>query len=290
MGVVIALVIVSYTLTKIFSIPNNFPIGKNFTINENETLKSISERLKREGFISSSLLFRAGISFFGKDRTIQIGGYIFDTPLTLVGVVKTFVKGHPSTPLLSVTIPEGSTSPEIATIIAKVLPSTSVDHFNELIAKYNANGKLFPSTYFLLPSYTGEDILKIMVSTFTERVDSLIASSKINPPLSSTNDVLVLASILEGEAKSEEDMKIVAGILLTRLSKGMPLQVDVAKETYKKKGLPESPLNNPGLKAINAVLHPVFTDNLYYITGNDGKMYYAKTFEEHKRNIKNYLK
>jgi UPF0755 protein len=99
-----------------------------------------------------------------------------------------------------------------------------------------------------------------------------------------------MASILEGEAKTEGDMKIIAGILLTRLTKGMPLQVDVAKETYTAKGLPKVPLNNPGLVAIMAVLHPTFTDNLYYLTGNDGAMHYAKTFEEHKKNIKKYLK
>jgi UPF0755 protein len=71
---------------------------------------------------------------------------------------------------------------------------------------------------------------------------------------------------------------------------GMPLQVDVAMETYKEKGLPKKPINNPGLVAITAVLNPVYTEYLYYITGNDGEMYYAKTFNDHKRNIAKYLK
>ena len=286
----VLLILVSYFYKQVFVVPTTFPVGKNFIINENESLKSISTRLKEEKFISSPLLFRAGISFLGKDRDIQLGGYVFSTPLSLFGVVTTFVQGHPSTPLLSVTIPEGSTSFEIASIVAKALPDISSDIFTQMTIKYNANGKLFPSTYYLLPSYSAEDIVKIMLSTFTKKIATLRPLATITSPLRDEHDVVVLASILEGEAKTQEDMKIVAGILLTRLSKGMMLQVDVAKETYKEKGLPKNPINNPGLTAIDAVLHPTNTPYLFYLTGRDGKMYYAKTFEEHKKNIRNYLK
>lgn len=288
--IVVFLMSVSYFYKQVFSIPDSFPAEKTFTVNENESLKSISTRLENEGYISSPVLFRAGISFLGKDRAIQLGGYNFTTPLSLFGVVTTFVEGRPSSPLLSVTIPEGSTSYEIAAIVTKALPSVSSDVFAQVINKYSANGKLFPSTYFLLPSYTAEDIVKIMLSTFTKKIATLSVVATIRPPLTSEHEVLVLASILEGEAKTQQDMKIVAGILLARMTQGMPLQVDVAMETYKQKGLPKNPINNPGLTAIDAVLHPTETPYLFYITGNDGNMYYAKTFEEHKKNIKKYLK
>ncbi len=288
--IVVALMGGSYFYQQLFSVPNYFPVGKNFVINENESLKSISKRLEQEKFISSPLFFRAGISFLGKDRNIQLGGYVFNTPLSLFGVITTFVEGRPTSPLLAVTIPEGSTSFEIASIITKTLPSVPATMFNEMISKYHADGKLFPSTYFLLPSYSAEDVVKLMVSTFTKKIATLSIVATISPPLKNENDVLVLASILEGEAKSQADMKIVAGILLTRLSQGMPLQVDAAKETYKHKGLPSVPINNPGLTAIDAALHPTITPYLFYITGNDGNMYYAKTFDEHKRNIRKYLK
>jgi UPF0755 protein len=288
--IVILLICSSYMYKQVFTIPADFPVGINFTINENESLKSISYRLEKEKFITSPLLFRAGVSYLGKDRAIQLGGYVFNTPLSLFGVISAFVQGKPNFPLLSVTIPEGSTSFEIASIVAKALPTISIGIFSKMISQYNADGKLFPSTYFLLPSYSAEDIVKIMLTTFTKKIATLSIVSKIKPPLKDENDVLVLASILEGEAKSQEDMKIVAGILLTRITKGMPLQVDAAQETYKKKGLPTSPINNPGLTAIDAVLHPTESQYLYYITGSDGLMHYAKTFDEHKKNIKKYLK
>lgn len=288
--ILILLMILSSGYKLMFSIPDNFPTGKTFIVNENESLKSIAERLKEEHIISSSVLFRAGISFLEKDTAVQVGGYTFKTQLSLFEVITLFVEGHPSSPLLSVTIPEGQTSSEIASIVAKVLPKVSPDIFTQVAENYNANGKLFPSTYFLLPSYTAEDIVKIMLNTFAKKIATAGLFTKINPPLTSEHDVLVLASILEGEAKTQQDMKIIAGILLERLSRGMPLQVDVSMETYKQKGLPKNPINNPGLTAIDAVLHPAKTEYLFYITGNDGQMYYAKTFDEHRKNIKTHLK
>ncbi len=158
------------------------------------------------------------------------------------------------------------------------------------VLEKNANGKLFPSTYYLLPSTKEERIIDIMTETFNKKYKDSFSNSKIDAPLKNKEEIIVLASILEGEAKTFVDMKMVAGILLKRLSLNMPLQVDAAKETYKTKGLPVEPINNPGTVAIEAVLTPTSSNYLYYITGNDGIMHYSKTFEEHKRNIIKYLK
>lgn len=288
--VLLSLAAALYIFYQFSSVTSSFPVNKNFTVNESESLKSVSDRLQGEGYIRSALLFRVGVSFLGKDRALQIGGYSFSQPLTLFGVINSFVRKGPTSPLLSVTVPEGSTSLEIATIITKAIPEITVEGFLRQVMINSAEGKLFPSTYFLLPSYREDDIIKLMLVTFTKKVASEVIPQTIPEPLTSEKDILVLASILEGEAKTEEDMKIVAGILLARLQKGMLLQVDVAKETYKQKGLPRTPLNNPGVVAIRAALNPTPTEYFYYITGKDGKMYYAKTFEEHKRNISKYLR
>ena len=287
-SLVVIIFFCTYGYKELFSVPENFPVDKNFIVGENESLRSISKRLEVDGYITSPLLFRLGISFFGKDRAIQLGGYTFSTAVPLTRVIDTFVEGQPSSPLLMVTIPEGSTSFEIASLVMKVLPSITRDVFSKTIKDYNADGRLFPSTYFLVPSYNAEDIVKLMLNTFSKKSAPLL-DSRIPLPLTTEHEVIVLASILEGEAKTA-DMKMVSGILLARLTQDMPLQVDVALETYKRRGLPKMPINNPGLAAIDAVLHPTKSNYLYYITGNDGVMYYAKTFEEHKRNIRNHLK
>lgn len=130
----------------------------------------------------------------------------------------------------------------------------------------------------------------MMKTTFENKYTDFVKGLLIPLPLTKESEVLSLAAILEGEAKTQEDMQMVAGILLARLKKGMLLQVDVAPETYKNKGLPVVPINNPGEMAISAVFYATSSPYLYYITGKDGKMYYAKTFEEHKRNIVRYLR
>ena len=288
--IVIGILCSFYVYRQIVSVPSNFPTGATFTVVENESVRSISNRLREEGYINSALLFRAGVSFLEKDKTIHVGGYVFPAPYSLLSIINKFAGGRPDAPLLSVTIPEGSATFQIAELIAKALPGITLEKFQRIVSKDTAEGKLFPSTYFLLPSYTAEDIVRLMTSTFNKRVGTMLTASAIKDPLTKPEDVITLASILEGEAKTPEDMQIVTGILLARLKKGMPLQVDVAKETYKQKGLPSLPLNNPGLTAISAVLNPTTTPYFYYLTGNDGQMHYAKTFEEHKKNIKKYLK
>lgn len=288
--VVIVACIGLYNYYSLRSAPNNFPVGKNFVVEENETLRSVSLRLKEEGYIKSPLLFRVLVSSLNLDRHIKVGGYIFTQPLTLAGIVNKFDQGHPDIPLISITIPEGSTVTEIAEIVHKAVPTISVDSFVAKVEERKVEGRLFPSTYFLLPSSTADSLITLMTSTFATRYAIIKKGKSFPEPLGSDNDVISLSAVLEGEAKTQEDMRMVAGILLARLQKGMLLQVDIAPITYKVKGLPVKAINNPGEVALSAVFNALSSPYLYYITGKDGKMYYAKTFAEHKKNIAKYLK
>jgi len=124
--------------------------------------------------------------------------------------------------------------------------------------------------------------------------------------------VINMASLLEREANTEESMKMVSGILQNRLAEGMRLQADASLEyvlnrplgtltaedleidspynTYRYDGLPPTPIGNPGLTSIMAVLEPTPSDYFYYLTDEDGEFHYAKTFDEHRANIKRYLR
>lgn len=265
-------------------------MGKNFIVYENENLKSISFKLKDNNYIYSDFLFRICVSFLKRDRTIQVGEYVFDKPQSLFGVIKKITSASPDIPLIKVTIPEGSTLTDIALSFSKVMPNFSIKNFERETLERKVEGKLFPSTYFLLPSMNEPHIIDLMVKTFEKKYGESFVNIHIPLPLNNQEEVLSMAAILEGEAKTIDDMKIVSGILLKRLSKGMLLQVDVAPETYKIKGLPLIPINNPGLNAINATLNPTTSEYFYYLTGKDGTMHYAKTFTEHKLNIQKYLK
>ena len=169
-------------------------------------------------------------------------------------------------------------------------------------------GYLFPDTYFISPAIKPEDLIEKMSINFNEKIPNI---SGISTTTYKFEDVIIMASILEREARTMESRRIIAGILWKRLKIGMPLQVDSSflyingkgtfeltlddlktdspHNTYKYKGLPVGPIGNPGEDSIFAAIHPIETKYLYFLTGHDGKMYYGKTFDEHKKNKAKYL-
>lgn len=287
--IVIGVLVAGLSLYLALDAPDQFPEGVRFEIGEGESLYSISRRLESEHIVTSALMFRGWVSLLGQDKDIELGAYEFPNRTPLGFVVKKII-GKPDEPLLSVTIPEGYTTKEIADAFKKAIPEFSVDTFGELVYNGKLDGYLFPSTYYPLPSSTEDDIVKLLKSTFEREYEEAFGSTAFPKYVKTRRDVVSLAAILEGEANTPEDMRMVSGILQRRLEKGMRLQVDVAEITYRESGIPEQPINNPGLVAIGSVFNPKESPYLYYLTGRDGRMYYAKTFEEHKRNIQKYLK
>jgi UPF0755 protein len=178
-------------------------------------------------------------------------------------------------------------------------------------------GFLFPDTYLIPQLISPEAAVNLLRKTFDKRVDEAVRAKIADKGLS-LNEALILASIIEREARTLNDMQIVAGILENRLAAGIPLQVDCtlqyirgydAKEktwwpvplaedtkrkspynTYLNKGLPPAPIANPSMDAVNAVINPVSSDYLYYISDTEGGMHYAKTLEEHNQNVQTYLR
>lgn len=286
----IGLILVGIAIISVLALnaPARFPGGASFSVGEGESIYSISKRLEGEHIITSALLFRGWVSLLGKDKDISLGEYTFESRVPLGVVIAKFIKG-PDKPLLSVTIPEGHTTKEIMSAWQEVIPSLSSTLFLDLVRKDALDGYLFPSTYYPLPSYTEKDVVDLMHTTFEKEYTKHFSAIPFPKYVKTQRDVLSLAAILEGEAKSPEDMKMVSGILQKRLAEGMRLQVDVAPVTYQKSGLPATPINNPGIVAIDAVFDPTVSPYLYYLTGRNGTMHYAKTFEEHKKNIKKYL-
>lgn len=238
----------------------------------------VSENLKSLGVIDSDLVFRLLSYFYNTENKLKTGVYIFkkDKEYSVYDVYKKVFEDKYDKPLLVLVVPEGWSNIKIANRLEALLPDFNKQKFIEISKNYE--GYLFPETYFIDENMSEEKLLNIMLEEFKTKNNNY------------TKEEIILASILEGEAKLFRDMSIISGILQTRLQIGMRLQVDVSPETYNKKGLPEKPINNPGINAFNAVRNPIYTDYLYYITGNNGNMYYAKTYTEHKKNINKYLK
>ena len=149
-----------------------------------------------------------------------------------------------------------------------------------------------------------------MRENFDAKISSL--SADINTSGHSISDTVIMASIVEKEARTSTNRKIVAGVLWNRLALGMPLQVDAVfgyifnRDTYSPSladlktespynlylhiGLPPGPIDNPGLDSLLAALHPTKTNYFYYLTDPNGVMHYATTFAEHQANQMKYLR
>jgi len=171
-------------------------------------------------------------------------------------------------------------------------------------------GYLFPDTYSFSPSVTPEQVIEALKRNFENKTKRL--EQDFLKSTRKKEDLVIMASIIEKEASGENDAPVISGILWKRLDRGIALQVDAPflfllgkksseltikdlaikspYNTYINKGLPPTPISNPGLSAIEAALKPVDSPYFYYLHGNDGIVRYAKTFDEHKANIQKYLK
>ncbi|MFA6353900.1 MAG: endolytic transglycosylase MltG [Candidatus Paceibacterota bacterium] len=281
---VIILFIFSYFF--LLKAPSDFPISKIVQIEQGTGLRSISLQLKQEHIISSRTAFEAFVIIYGGERHLIPADYLFEDKESVWEVARRIFRGDRHLAPVKVTIPEGFNISDIANTFILKLAKFNKEKFL-LLAKAK-EGYLFPDTYFFFTNDTEVEVFRSMSENFEKKITPLIP--KIISSGKNEKDIIVMASIIEGEAKGDADRGVIAGILWKRISIGMPLQVDSAPETYEIKGLPNSPIGNPGLLAIESAISPQSSPYFYYLHDKNGLIHYAKTFTEHKANIKKYLK
>lgn len=299
LGAVVGIVLIAASYLFLVA-PSNFPKGYVLVIGEDQSVGMLAETLERDHLIRSALLFKAAARIMRADTRVKAGTYRFDEPLGLTSVLYRFESGISGIPTHRITFPEGITVREMTERIHEVLPSFDTDTFYQEARPFE--GYLFPDTYAIPEDATPTQVVELLRKTYT------LKTSAYAP----TPDDIVLASLLEKEARGADDRRIVAGILKKRLELGMALQVDAVfgyirgtatyhpsgkdleldspYNTYKYPGLPPGPIGNPGLETIDAAQHPRETPYLYYLSDGEGVMHYARTFEEHKANKEKYLK
>ncbi|MEI6580648.1 MAG: endolytic transglycosylase MltG [bacterium] len=268
------------------SAPNNFPSQSIISIEKGATLTSISEDLKEKKIIRSKVLFEAFVIIYGGENHIAQGDYLFEGKLPVFEVARRISKRDRHLATVKVTIPEGFDSAQISDTFSAKLRNFNEENF--LLEAKNKEGYLFPDTYFFFTTDNEQDVIKYMSDNFNKKIKlverDIISTGK------NQNEIIIMASLIEREAKGDSDRGIISGILWNRISKKMPLQVDAAPDTYKTRGLPESPICNPGIEAIRAAIKPNASNYLYYIHDKNGVIHYARSFTEHKKNISKYLK
>jgi UPF0755 protein len=287
-----------------FSPPRAFPVDMVVTIPPATTVIGTGEILSSAGIVRSALLFRV-LNSFG---VVHTGTYLFEKPQNVVTVASRLRTGAYGYEPRSITFPEGDTSREMAERVAAVFSDISTEEFRKEARHYE--GYLFPDTYLFMPYTSSAAIVEKMRNTFTEKTSSL--AEQVSASGRSWSDTVIMASILEKEARTPESRRMISGILWNRIKLGMPLQVDAVfgyifdtdtyspsfadlkvdspYNTYMHRGLPPGPISNPGLDSIIAALNPAQTSYLYYLTGSDDKMHYATTYAGHQANQRTYLR
>ncbi len=269
----------------LFSPPRNFSSGNIVVIAQGTSAPNAAKELADAHIVAHPSILRFLFRLSGTGARIQAGAYHFESPQNAFVIAYRLIAGDYGLPLVRITFPGGTTVSGIAAQVADNFPAISANDF--IVAANSYEGYLFPDTYFFPPGTDTATILAAMRANFNAKTAPL--SDEVSASGHSFSDIAILASLIEKEARTDTDKKIVAGILLNRLALNMPLQVDAERDTYTHTGLPAEPICNPGLDSIEAALQPTKTSYLYYLTGNDGLMHYATTFAGHQANLRKYL-
>ena len=282
-GMIVVLVVAYFLF---FSAPKNFPAGQVIIVEPGVNLHRLSAELKDAHIIRSKIVFETFVVFYGGERHLAPGDYLFENDLSVFEVARRISYGERHLAPIKVTIPEGFNVTDIANAFTLKLSSFKKDVF--LLEAKQKEGYLFPDTYFFFTTSNEQDVLNSMSANFEKRIASV--RPEIISMGKSEKEIITMASIIEREAKGNADRGIISGILWNRIAKGMLLQVDAAPNTYKIKGLPNNPICNPGIESIKAAIHPKNSPYLFYLHDKGGMIHYARTFAEHKANIAKYLK
>lgn len=282
-SVLFLIFIVSFSA--VISAPKNFPINTTITIEKGKAISFIALDLEQSGIIRSTPVFKVLALLFAGDGYIVAGDYFFDKPISSWRIATRLAQGDHRLETIKVTIPEGFNAREISDSLAKSIPDFDKDNFLQIALE--KEGYLFPDTYFFYPNYRAERVIDLMTENFNKKINPF--KDEIKQSGHTLNEIVIMASLIEEESGGAEDKVPISSILWKRLSIDLALQVDVAPETYDRRGLPHFPIANPGLDSILAALRPVETPYLFYLHDIDGLAHYAKNFEEHKANKVKYL-
>lgn len=288
--------------------PKEFHARTIITVRNNSGLNEIAQTLAEQKVIKSPFWFRALVILMSGQAGVQAGDYYFEKPAGIFGVSSRLTHGAFGLTPVRVTFPEGMTVTQMATILRDQLIDFDSEAF--IRSAKPKEGYLFPDTYLFLPNANPQTIVSTLENNFDAKIKTIDGAIKsFKKPL---KDVVVMASILEAEARTTETRETISGILWKRLGLGMPLQVDAPFQyiigkntfqltlddlkfdspynTYKYKGLPPTAIGNPGIDALTAAVTPTKSPYFFYLSDVRGNMHYTKTYEEHLANKERYLK
>ncbi|KUK79742.1 MAG: Aminodeoxychorismate lyase [Microgenomates bacterium 39_7] len=283
-----------------------------FVVTRGQSVSEIGDNLLEKGLIRNSTAFKIYYRINQEKHTVQAGSYELSPAMSVTQILEALSDGADD---IWITFPEGLRREEIS----QSLQEYQLENFDSeqfLLQTIGMEGRLFPDTYLVPKQIQTQAIITLMNNTFEQKIALL--SDQIENHDYSEEELIVIASLLEREAQGLDQMRRVAGVIYRRLEIGIPLQIDATLQyakgfneqtgnwwavpqsadkeldsrynTYRNPGLPPGPICNPGFEALQAAVDPLFTDNLYYIHDRSGQIHFARTLEEHNRNVNTYLR
>lgn len=278
-----------------------------------DNARIIAAELEDNGVIPNRHKFFWYAKWLGEENNFKTGTYLFHGNTDIKEVIDTLATG--ATSMIRFTIPEGFGVKEIAERLAE----EGIADKNEFLRKakdfapysymkkqkdvrYAAEGFLFPDTYTVEKDVDVDRLLEIMARDMDERLTPELRERAKKQNLT-IYELITLASLVEKEARYDEDRPIIAQVFFKRLEIGMPLQTDASLQyllnapkedvsiadtkidspynTYQNMGLPPGPIASPGMEAIEAVLYPADTNYLYFVADRDGHNHYSDNYSTH---------
>jgi UPF0755 protein len=266
-------------------------------------LAEIASQLRAARVIEQPWMFRLAVRVLDRDRELKAGEYAFPSRVTPGTVIGMLSAGQ--TVARRLTIAEGLTVADVFRMLEET------DALSGELPELPPEGSLLPETYFYALGDDRAEMVRRMRRSMGEVLERLWAERAPDLPVSSPEDALILASIVDKETSVPEERRKVAAVFVNRLRQGMRLQSDptviygltngegrLGREltrndwehasdfnTYRIAGLPPAPIANPGRESIAAVLDPADVDYLYFVADGSGGHAFARTLEEHNRNV-----
>ncbi|GAF70382.1 unnamed protein product [marine sediment metagenome] len=304
----IFLIAILFATTIYFPLEENSATQKVINIPSGTNAKEIVVVLEENEIIrKNNYTFRIIIKLLKLEDQLKYGEYNLSPSMNMFQILDKLVKGEVI--VYKITIPEGYTYTQIAELLDRK-EIAEKETFSKLAkdSEKNWEGYLFPDTYEVPKKYGAEKMAEAMLSNFNQIALENKFTEKAEKIGFSLDKIIILASIIEKEAKFSEEKSKVSSVFHNRLEIGMKLQscasiqyiLDMPKEildendlkidspynTYLYKGLPPGPICNPGLDSIMAALEPEEEDYLYFVLGENGKHIFSKTYQEHLKNKK----
>ncbi len=295
----------------------------SFLIPKGRGASQVGVTLEEEGLIKSALAFKIYVQLNDKSQSINAGEFSLSPNMSVSEIVTALGKGPKE---LWVTIPEGLRREQIVELFMVGLEKEGVEaevfRNDFLLQTSEREGYVYPDTYLLPREVTAMQVVKLVDATFDKRLEEF--QTDIDLSGLSLDEIIILASLVEKETKTDAERSVVAGIILKRIEADWTPDIDatvqygVANRTcgidssfcddwwpiltrddidvdspynsYLNQGLPPTPIANPGISSIKAAVYPEKSPYWFYIHDSDGIIRYGKTLEEHNANIAKYLR